>query len=275
MSPELQRLVQLVRRAAREELLPRFNQVQRRYKADGSQVTEADLAMQQRLTAELAERWPDVGLLGEEMTAAEQQARLARPGNGLWLLDPLDGTSNFAAGIPFFSVSLALLREDRVQLGVVYDPSRDECFAAERGAGAFLDAGALLGPPLVAPLAARPPPPLNRCIALVDLKRLPADLVVRLAQSAPYGSQRGLGSVALEWCWIAAGRCHLYLHGRQQLWDYAAASLILEEAGGQACTLDGRPVLCLELRPRTALAALDPGLFAAWRDWLGVPHGPP
>jgi myo-inositol-1(or 4)-monophosphatase len=64
----------------------------------------------------------------------------------VWLLDPLDGTSNFAAGIPFFSVSLALLREGEVQLGVVYDPSRDECFAAARGGGAFLN-GEPLRPP--------------------------------------------------------------------------------------------------------------------------------
>jgi myo-inositol-1(or 4)-monophosphatase len=265
MAPELQRVVHTLCRAAREELLPRFAQVQRHYKADGSQVTAADLAMQQRLTTELAAGWPDVGLLGEEMSAAEQQAQLARPQGGVWLLDPLDGTSNFAAGIPFFSVSLALLREGEVQLGVVYDPSRDECFAATRGGGAFLN-----GEPLRPP----PPPPLNKAIALVDLKRLPPELVIRLAQGPPYASQRGLGSVALEWCWIAAGRCHLYLHGRQQLWDYAAASLILSEAGGHACTLDGEPVFRPRLGPRTALAALDPQLFQAWRGWLGVAAAP-
>lgn len=259
---DLDRVVRLVTRAAREELSPRFAQVQRHYKPDGSQVTEADLAMQRRLTQELAEAWPEVGLLGEEMPAEEQQAQLVRPGAGLWLLDPLDGTSNFAAGIPFFSVSLALLRDGAVQLGVVYDPSRDECFAAQRGGGAFLNGD---------PLAPRAAPPMRGAIALVDLKRLPPGLIARLAQQPPYASQRGFGSVALEWCWIAAGRCHLYLHGRQQLWDYAAASLILSEAGGHACTLEGEPVLRLELRPRTALAALDPGLFADWRAWLGVP----
>ena len=115
--------------AAQEELLPRFARVERQHKRDGSVLTEADLAVQSRLAAHLLQEWPDTLFLGEEMTTAEQAGLLAS-GQPVWCLDPLDGTSNFAAGIPFFSVSLALLQKDKVLLGMVYDPVRNECFSA-------------------------------------------------------------------------------------------------------------------------------------------------
>ena len=73
--------------------------------------------------------------------------------------------------------------------------------------------------------------------------------------------------MALDWCWVAAGRFHLYLHGRQSLWDYAAGSLILEEADGHADTLDGQPAV-LNLKPRSAVCATDPMLFEQWRHYL-------
>ncbi len=98
----LEELAQVIKTAAREELLPRFAETERRYKSDGSIVTEADIAMQQRLSGELAALAPEYLLLGEEMTAEEQGVRLRAGDNGLWCLDPLDGTSNFASGVPFF-----------------------------------------------------------------------------------------------------------------------------------------------------------------------------
>ncbi|MCU0937038.1 MAG: inositol monophosphatase, partial [Gammaproteobacteria bacterium] len=99
----------------------------------------------------------------------------------------------------------------------------------------------------------------------------PADLAMRLATAPPYGSQRSLGAVALDWCWLAAGRFHLYLHGRQRLWDYAAGELVLLEAGGHGATLQGRGRPRPSLEPRTAVAAFDRPLFEAWTAWLGVP----
>jgi myo-inositol-1(or 4)-monophosphatase len=260
--PDLHVLSELVRQAAREELLPRFAEVQREFKRDGSVVTVADRAMQDRLQAALHERWPAYPLLGEEMSEQEQ-ARLARgAGTGLWVLDPLDGTSNFAAGVPFFAVSLALLVERRAVLGMVYDPARDETFSAASGLGAWLNGQALRPRRLGLPL--------RRALAAVDFKRLPTELATRLAAHAPYGSQRSLGSVALDWCWVAAGRFHVYIHGRQMLWDYAAGHLVLSESGGRSCTLAGEPVLEASAGPRSAVAALDPDLFATWCEALGV-----
>jgi myo-inositol-1(or 4)-monophosphatase len=257
----LECLREIVVSAAREELLPRFSRVKRGLKADGSVITEADLVVQQRIAGELRTRWPGTLFLGEEMPATEQGA-LLQLGRPLWCLDPLDGTSNFAAGIPFFSVSLALLEQGRVMTGIVYDPVRDECFTASYGQGARLNGVALT--------AVRAGLSLQQATGLVDFKRLPRELAVRLVTEIPYASQRSFGSVALDWCWIAAGRCHVYLHGRQNIWDYAAGHLVLQEAGGHSATLSGEPVFINALQPRSAVAALDADLFGEWIHWLGI-----
>ncbi len=179
----------------------------------------------------------------------------------MWCVDPLDGTTNYAAGVPFFSVSLALLIQGRPLLGVVYDPVRDECFTAQKGRGAWLNDKAL-GTRSLTPLS------LERSVAAVDFKRLSAPLAVRLATQHPYGSQRNFGACSLEWCWLAAGRFHVYLHGGQKPWDYAAGCLILSEAGGRALTLEGEDIFAAGLTTRSVAAALDPVLFAAWRESL-------
>jgi myo-inositol-1(or 4)-monophosphatase len=270
--PNLTDIAALVRTAAREELLPRFADVQHHVKHDGSLLTEADLAMQKRLRDELAARWPQYDFLGEEMHGDEHELLTAvaqgrasllerQATRGLWCLDPLDGTSNFAAGIPFFAVSLALLVDRQSQLGLVYDPVRDECFTARRGAGAWLN-----GEPLGGPFEHRRE--LKRCIACIDFKRLSRGLAGRLGAEPPYGSQRNFGASSLEWCWLADGRFHLYLHGGQKLWDYAAGSLVLGECGGAAETLAGEPVFRLGLEPRSVVATLEAGLLPAWRDWI-------
>lgn len=262
-SDDLAQLCDLVRHAAQDELIGRYHEVAAAKKRDGSIITAADLSMQRRLQAELAERWPAFSLLGEEMDEAEQQALLNGQDVGLWCLDPLDGTSNFAAGIPYFAVSLALLGGDGVWAAIVLDPVRGECFSALRGSGAWLNDA-----PLRAPAA---PPSLGDAMAMVDLKRLPAPLIKVLAAEAPYRSQRSFGSVALDWCWIASGRCQVYLHGGQKLWDYAAGSLILAEsggAGGLAESFDGEWVNTLTLSPQIAIAATHTDLLSQWRAWI-------
>jgi len=260
---ELDRVQRLVKSAAADELTARFESVSVHLKADGSVITAADLAMQARLQAELAEHWPQYVLLGEEMTTEQQQRLLDDEGTGLWCLDPLDGTGNFAAGIPFFAVSLALIGQGEVQAAVVYDPCRDECFSALRGEGAWLN-----GQPLH---AAASPATLREAMAMVDLKRLPDTLVGAIARQAPYRSQRSFGSVALDWCWIAAGRCQIYLHGGQKLWDYAAGALVARESGavgGLLSDYGGEWLTDFSLSPRIAMAATHQGLLKRWRDWI-------
>lgn len=254
-------LIQAVREVAQQELVPRFRKVTHQLKSDGSIVTEADHAMQQRMIEVLQQQWPQIPLLGEEMSAEKQQQLLDNGDRGLWLLDPLDGTSNYAAGIPYFCVSLALLHKGEVLLAIIYDPLRDECFSAEKGKGAWLN-----GDPLLAPRAVRP---LKQGIALIDLKRLSAELAARVVSQPPYSSQRNLGSGALDWCYVASGRVDVYLHGGQKLWDYAAGQLILAESQGYASTLEGAPVLARELTPRSVVAAADETNFRQWLEFVG------
>jgi len=261
MTYSLAVLQDMIIAAAQEELLPRFTRVERQHKRDGSVLTEADLAVQSRLAEELLQHWPDTLFLGEEMTAAEQ-AGLLDSGQPVWCLDPLDGTSNFAAGIPFFSVSLALLQKGKVLLGMVYDPVRNEYFSASPEQGARLN-----GAPLRVKQTGLE---LKQATALIDFKRLEQELATRLVTAIPYASQRSFGSVALDWCWLAAGRCHLYLHGRSNIWDYAAGNMIFQAAGGYSCTLEGESIFTHALTPRSSVAAVDQSLFAGWTEWLGV-----
>lgn len=225
------------------------------YKADGSIVTEADLAMQQALTLALAERYPDVAMLGEEL-CEETQLEVIQSEQDYWCLDPVDGTTNFHATMPLFSVSLGLVSRGKVILGIVYDPSRKEFFGAVRGQGFWLN-----GEPVTRP---DQPQTLGNCIAFIDFKRLSNAMGTSLVQQTPYKSQRNIGTCALEWAWLAAGRANLLLHGRQSIWDYSAGALLLQEAGGASETFYDEPVFKQTLTPRSVIAASNPGLFEQW-----------
>ena len=259
MLPDLKKLEEIIRQVANEEILPRFNRISYVVKNDGSLLTEADLSSDKRIRESLAESYPEIAFLSEEMDAGEQQS-LLKTSKQLWCLDPLDGTSNFAAGIPLFATSLALFVDGEVQIGITYDPVRDEMFSAVKGQGAYLN-GELLK-------CISSGFEINKSIAIVDFKRLKPELSQRLLKSAPYKSQRNLGSCVLEWAWMAANRGHLYLHGGMKLWDLAAGTLILEEAGGYACTLDDEPVFKHSMQPRSVIISPDKTLYEAWKTYL-------
>jgi len=262
-----QELVSIVCNIAKEELLPRFSKMKAEKKGDGSLITEADLAVQNRIAAELKQLDAEILLLGEEMPEEMQKGILQQTNNAIWILDPLDGTTNFAAGIPYYSISLALIEGGQVVLGIVYDPERDECFIAEKNHGASLQQSELEFKRLN---GNADDIKLEDAVACIDLKRLPEHLAINLISKHPFRSQRSFGSVALDWCWLAAGRFDVYLHGKQNIWDYAAGHLVFSEAGGQSCTLDGDPVFINQLTPRVGIGALNSPLFNEWIDWLGV-----
>jgi myo-inositol-1(or 4)-monophosphatase len=269
MPPDPRSLVRLLRETAALEILPRLSHTRLDHKPDGSLITETDLAIQARIGAALGRDFPEVPLLGEEMSAAEQESLLRSASRAVWVLDPLDGTSNYVCGFPGFAISLALIEDGVATLGLVLDPVRDECFHAVRGCGAFLD-----GRP-IRPFA--PAAGLADSLAAIDLKRIPPERVPGLLRPGGLRSLRSLGSVALEWCWIAAGRFQLYLHGGQRLWDYAAGRLIADESG--VCSRLYRPygeapAEGLGLDPRLAVAAADAGLLADWLDFIGLPLTP-
>lgn len=259
MSATLKAVVAAVKLVAAEEVMPRYLKVAHQRKSDGSLCTEADIAAQAALTRKL-QAILNAPVLGEEMPATEQRVLWQSGHADLWCIDPIDGTSNFARGLPYFALSVALLREGKSQLGVVYDPVADEVFAAESGKGAFLNGEALV--------KRETADSLQHALANVDLKRLGAKLVTQLSSDPPYASQRNFGASALDWCYTAAGRYDLYLHGGQKLWDYAAGSLILLEAGGHACCIECDDFVRGDIWQRSVIAASDKKLFDAWKNWI-------
>jgi len=259
MSAMLKAVVAAVKLVAAEEIMPRYLKVAHQRKSDGSLCTEADTAAQAALAKKL-QAILNVPVLGEEMLAAEQHALWQSGNDGLWCIDPIDGTSNFVRGLPYFAVSVALLRDGKSQLGVVYDPVADEVFAAESGKGAFLNGAALA--------KRETAESLHQALANVDLKRLGAKLVTQLSSNPPYGSQRNFGASALDWCYTAAGRYDVYLHGGQKLWDYAAGTLILWEAGGHACCIETDDFAQGDIWQRSVIAASDKKLFDEWKNWI-------
>lgn len=258
----LDRLCDVVKRIAETEVMPRFLKVSYERKFDGSLFTEADIACQLALVRELSEILP-VPVLGEEMDAADQE-RIWNEGfdDGFWCVDPIDGTTNFIHGLPYFAVSVAYVQHGKTQMGVVYNPVSNELFYARRGEGAFMNGTRL-------PLK-KYTPALRECIAGVEPKWLPGRLPSRLMTLAPFGSQRNLGASTLDWCFVAAGRYDIYLHGGQKLWDYAAGNLILEEAGGVFSTIDQDNYWDGPVWTRSVICALDQGLFKQWQAWVRV-----
>jgi myo-inositol-1(or 4)-monophosphatase len=260
--PDIEKLKSLVKDAAQEILLKDFGHSEFGYKDDGTVITPADLAMQDRLEHELKKQWPQYDFVGEEMAHVKQQA-VIDSGAGYWCIDPLDGTSNYAAGLPFFAVSIALIVNKQQCLGLIYDPVRDEMFTAIKGQGAYLN-DQLIDRQHMRFIEDKP------LVAMIDLKRLPEELAVRLIKESIFASQRNIGSSTLDWCWMAAGRIDIYLHGGQKLWDYAAGSLIFAEAGGRSVSLDNEDVFRGELEIRSVLACFDDTLFNYWYEWIGV-----
>ena len=257
----LQALLDIVKVVAQREIVPRYLKVAHERKVDGSIITAADTAAQQALTKGLTEI-NGCPVLGEEMVSAAQQALWEKYNeSGLWILDPVDGTSNFANGLPYYAVSVAFYQGGRPIVGTVYAPEANELFWAEVGKGAFLN-----GEPL--PIKGRAAENLKRAMAGVDLKRLQPKLASILAAHPPYVSQRNFGSSALDWCYVAAGRLDIYLHGGQKLWDYAAGALILQEAGGALSTLESDDFWAGDPWQRSVICAWDKAIFEQWRTWI-------
>jgi len=259
MSALLKAAIAAVKLVAAEEIMPRYLKVAHKHKSDGSLCTEADIATQTALTRKLQAIY-NVPVLGEEMTENEQRAIWESAQEGLWCVDPIDGTSNFVHGLPYFAVSVALVRQGKSVLGVVYNPVADEMFAAEAGKGAYLNGEKLFGRIAVSEM--------SQSLANVDLKRLDTRLAATLAAHPPYASQRNFGASTLDWCYTAAGRYDLYLHGGQKLWDYAAGMLILSETGGYACCIESDDFSAGDVWQRSVIAARSETLFNEWKSWI-------
>ena len=223
-----------------------------RHKGEIDLVTEVDRACEDVILATLRGRFPSHDIVTEETS-------LERTGSPfVWFTDPLDGTTNFAHGYPFFCSSVALVIDHEIVAGAVYDPLREELFTAERGGGAHCNGRRLA---------------VTQCDSLIQallITGFPYDLrsdvpgKLRLFNRFMAHAQaiRRDGSAALDLCMIAAGRADGFWEERLESWDMMAGILLVEEAGGRVSRFDGTPV------PRSAdeIVAAGPGLHAAMLD---------
>lgn len=196
-------------------------------------VTAADMGVQEQLCSELARRYPDFAFMGEEGTDHAVCADVPT-----FILDPIDGTTNYIFGYGLSAVSLALCHHGTAVLGAVYNPYTDELFAAERGKGAFLN-----GKPIHV-LDADSPADVVAAVGTMPYRKEYADELFAIA-STLYRECidiRRSGSAALDGCHTAAGRVGLYAERGLKVWDYAAATVIIEEAGGKVTDYEGNPV---------------------------------
>ncbi len=194
-------------------------------------VTEVDIAAEKMIVSRIRERFPDHSILAEEMNSE------TRGGTCTWVIDPLDGTTNYAHGFPFFSVSIGLEIDGRVVLGIVYDPVRDELFTAEKDTGAFCNGERLhvsKTTSLDAGLLATGFPYDIRTSNKNNLDNF-------CAFALRCQGIRRTGSAALDLCYLAAGRIDGFWESKLNPWDCAAGFLLVSEADGLVTDYSGDP----------------------------------
>jgi myo-inositol-1(or 4)-monophosphatase len=235
MKDRLQLAIELARRAG--GLILEGQGVNLRISKKGATdlVTDYDLKSEQMLVKGILEAYPEDRILAEEGTNTDSSSGVQGDAEHLWLIDPIDGTTNYAHGVPFYSVSIGLMAGDRIVAGVVYDPSRNELFHASEGDGAWLGDQRLQ---------------VSETRVLEDsllVTGFPYDLRTNPDNNLDHYSAfalrsravRRLGSAALELAYVAAGRFEGYWELRLNAWDWAAGVLLTREAGGMVTTFSG------------------------------------
>src|ERR1700723_1001899 len=225
------------------------------YKGDADLVTAADRASEALIRERILARWPEHDVLGEEQGLSD------RGSDYRWYVDPLDGTTNFAHGFPVFCVSMGLEYKGERIAGVIYDPTRDELFAAERGGGAFLNQQ---------PIRVSKIDRLAECLVAIGFPshkrhKNPNIFFYHQITLHTHGVRRA-GSAALDLCNVASGRYDGFWEFNLNPWDTAAGVLIVEEAGGKVTRFDGSP---FELNSRETVASnglLHEALLAEFQD---------
>ncbi len=209
-------------------------------------VTDVDLAVEAMFRRVIADRFPTHAVLAEESAAIDAPSSSGHTHR--WVFDPIDGTTNYAHGLPVFCSALALEIGGKVEIGAVYDPTRRELFTAERGGGAYLN-GSRLRVSTTSQL-------LDSVLVTgfpYDIHDNPGDILGLFgAFIGRARAVRRLGSAALDLCYVGAGRMDGFWEQRLKPWDVAAATLVVAEAGGTVSGIDGAP---LDIRAGHVLAS--------------------
>jgi len=255
MKPTLSELERLAREAGAilREGYSREHNI--KYKGVIDLVTEADHASESFLIKEIQSHFPDSHIL------AEESGETMGAGEGIWYIDPLDGTVNYAHHIPVFCVSIAYASNGTIQLGAVYDPMRDEMFTAERGKGAFLNGK---------PIRASSTTELAKSLLVTgfpyDTWNTEQDNFKNFEKLGKMTQGvRRLGSAALDGCYVAAGRFDGFWELSLNPWDIAAGGLIAEEAGARVTAVDGKPDY---ISPPQSILATAPGIYEEMKKLL-------
>lgn len=236
--PNMQPLTNIAIRAARAagkiqmQYLNRLDSLRVQEKGRNDFVSEVDRACEQEIIRTLQAAYPDHGILGEETGL---KAGLKQGNDYQWIIDPLDGTTNYLHGFPQFSVSIACMHRGQAISGVVYDPFKDEMFASDRGHGAYLNDrrirvsgrkgldGALIG----------------TGFPFRDQTHLDTYAEMFKAMTRATAGIRRPGSAALDLAWVAAGRMDGFWELGLSVWDFAAGALLVREAGGTLTDISG------------------------------------
>ncbi|MGG7579909.1 inositol monophosphatase family protein [Rhizobium sp. Nf11,1] len=238
-------LADLLRRAAKAEILPRFRRLGRdevRAKSEATDlVTEADERAERMIKAEAQQLWPDALFVGEESVAADPAllGRLADADFAI-VVDPVDGTFNFAAGIPAFGVMASVISGGETIAGMIYDPMGDDWVMAEKGGGAWLRR-----PEGEAQrLRAAEPVALDQMVGMASTGYLPAEKRAEvLGNLAKVRFLTNYRCAAHEYRTLAGGHVHYLMYNKLMPWDHLAGTLISQEAGAYAARFDGSPYL--------------------------------
>ena len=234
-------------------------------------VTEADFAAQREIRRVVLEAFPDHGFVGEETDGGGGQPAPGTSGHAgrgtRWIVDPLDGTTNYVHGFPAWCVSIALATPAGLEVGVILDPVRGECFSARRGGGAFLDGR---------PIHAAAVTALDEALVAVSFPpHVAADspaVADFLAVVSRAHSIRRSGSTALNLAYVACGRLHAFWARRIACWDAAAGLLIAREAGA-AVEPFAAAAADVPLDDPAFMVASTPSLLAELRQAIGAPAG--
>ncbi|WP_428682393.1 inositol monophosphatase family protein [Reyranella sp.] len=235
-SGDSERVAELMRETAAAELLPRFRNLSKddvRQKRPGDIVTVADVAAEQRLASGLAKILPGVPVVGEE--AVEKDTGLldliGRPGEACWIVDPLDGTANFAAGRERFAIIICLVQDATAVAGWILDVPNDRLAVTQRGGGVSFDGTLVQGKPVTQPL--------NGFVGYKIAKSFDEQLSPE--QRARLGNITTLRCAGAEYLEILAGRANFSLYRTTKPWDHAAGTLMMREAGGGAVQFGAAP----------------------------------